>query len=329
MMENKTIKWGILGAGWIASQFARDLAHAQDVELTAVGSRSKEKAEAFAEKFGFARAYGSYEELVNDAEIDIIYVATPHPSHKEHVLKCLRAGKAVICEKPFTVNVKEAEEVVQFARENKIFLMEAMWTRFLPVIRKVREWIAEGRIGEVRLIKADFGFRTGVNPEGRLFNPALAGGALLDVGIYPLSFASMLLGANPKQVLSTAQLGETGVDEECSILLSYEGGQTAMLNAAIRLNSGSDAFIIGTAGSIRIPSFFNAKTATITAEDGTEETFADDRTTLGYVYEAEAAGQYLREGKLESDIISLDETLQLMRMMDGIRQQWGLRYPFE
>ncbi|SFE61678.1 Predicted dehydrogenase [Paenibacillus catalpae] len=328
-MENRTIKWGILGAGWIASQFARDLAFAKDAEFAAVGSRSLEKAEEFAGKFGAKRAYGSYEELLNDAEIDIIYVATPHPSHRENVLQCLRAGKAVLCEKPFTVNAKEAEEVVQFARDKQIFLMEAMWTRFLPVIRKVREWIAVGRIGEVRLLKADFGFRTGINPEGRLFNPQLAGGALLDVGVYPLSFASMLFGANPKQVLTTAQLGETGVDEECSILLSYEAGQTAMLNAAIRLNSGSDAYIIGTEGSIRIPSFFNAKSATIIAADGTEETFNDDRTTLGYVYEAEAAGQYLREGKLESEVITLDETLQLMRTMDGIRQQWGLRYPFE
>jgi Predicted dehydrogenases and related proteins len=328
-MENRTIKWGILGAGWIASQFARDLAHAENAEFTAVGSRSLDKAEDFAGKFGAKRAYGSYEELVNDAEVDIIYVATPHPSHRENVLQCLRAGKAVLCEKPFTVNAKEAEEIVQFAREKQIFLMEAMWTRFLPVIRKVREWIAEGRIGEVRLLKADFGFRTGFNPQGRLFDPALAGGALLDVGIYPLSFASMLFGSNPKQVLTTAQLGETGVDEECSILLSYDAGQTAMLNAAIRLNSGSDAYIIGTEGSIRIPSFFNAKSATLVAADGSEETFSDDRTTLGYVYEAEAAGQYLREGKLESDVIPLDETLQLMQVMDGIRQQWGLRYPFE
>ncbi len=207
--------------------------------------------------------------------------------------------------------------------------MEAMWTRFLPVIRKVREWVKEGRIGDVRLLKADFGFRTGINPEGRLFKPALAGGALLDVGIYPLSFATMLFGANPKQILSTAHLGETGVDEENSILLSYEGGQTALLSSAIRLNSGSDAYIMGTEGSIKIPSFFNAKSATLTAADGTEETFSDDRTTLGYVYEAEAAGQYLREGKLESEVISLDETLQLMRMMDEIRGQWGLRYPFE
>lgn len=328
-MENRTIKWGILGAGWIASQFARDLAFAQDAELSAVGSRSLEKAEEFAGKFGGKRAYGSYEDLVNDAEIDIIYVATPHPSHKEHVLQCLRAGKAVLCEKPFTVNVKEAEEVVQYARDNRIFLMEAMWTRFLPVIRKVREWIAEGRIGDVRLLKADFGFRTGVNPEGRLFKPALAGGALLDVGIYPLSFASMLFGGTPKQILSTAHLGETGVDEENSIMLSYQGGQTALLSSAIRLNSGSDAYIMGTEGSIKIPSFFNAKSATLVAADGTEETFSDDRTTLGYVYEAEAAGQYLREGKLESEVIPLDETLQLMRMMDEIRGQWGLRYPFE
>ncbi|GLX69404.1 Gfo/Idh/MocA family protein [Paenibacillus glycanilyticus] len=328
-MENKTIKWGILGPGGIASQFARDLAFASNAELTAVGSRSLEKATEFAGKYGGKKAYGSYEELVNDAEIDIIYVSTPHPTHRANVLQCLRAGKAVLCEKPFTVNVKEAEEIVQYARENRIFLMEAMWTRFLPVIRKVREWIEEGRIGELRLLKADFGFRTGFNPEGRLFNPELAGGALLDVGIYPLSLASMLFGGQPKQVLSTAHLGETGIDEENSMLLTYEGGQTAMLTSAIRLNSGSDAYIVGTKGSIRIPSFFNAKSATITQEDGTEETFADNRSTLGFVYEAEAAGQYLREGKLESDIIPLDESLQLMRTMDEIRRQWGLRYPFE
>lgn len=214
----KEIRWGILAPGSIAHKFVRGLELLEDAKVVAVGSRSIGRAETFAQQYGIAKAYGSYEELASDPDIDIVYVATPHSAHKECALLCLKAGKAVLCEKPFTVNTKEAEEVIQYARESKLFLMEAMWIRYLPVIIKVREWLYKGVIGEVKMLKADFGFRIEWNPEGRLLNPALAGGALLDAGIYPVSFASMVFGKQPVEIKSMSYIGTTGVDEQFTTL---------------------------------------------------------------------------------------------------------------
>ncbi|MEC0180033.1 Gfo/Idh/MocA family oxidoreductase [Paenibacillus peoriae] len=327
-MSNK-IKWGIVGTGWISDQFVADLAHVTNGEAYAVGSRTIESATEFAAKHQMAQAYGSYEELVQDSEVDAIYVGTPHPFHTENVLTALRAGKAVLCEKPFTVNSKELKELIGFARERKLFLMEAMWTRFLPPIRQVREWISAGRIGEVKLVKAEFGFRVDWNPEGRLLNPELGGGALLDTGIYPVSFASMIFGPEPEHVWSTAHIGETGVDETFSILLDYGKGRTAMLNGAVRLGLTNEAYIHGTKGYIHIPSFLNSKSAALYVEGEEVQHFQDDRASTGYAFEAEEVGRCLNEGLLESSTISLDESLGIMKLMDQIRTQWGLRYPFE
>jgi dihydrodiol dehydrogenase / D-xylose 1-dehydrogenase (NADP) len=328
-MDDKIIKWGILGTGGIASAFARDLNFAENTEKLAVGSRTKESAAKFAEEHDVSRAYGSYEELVQDPDVDAIYVATPHPFHKENVLACLRAGKAVLCEKPFTMNSGELEEIIQFARDQKLFLMEAMWTKFLPPIVKVREWIDSGEIGEVLLVKADFGFRAPWDPEWRLLNPALGGGALLDVGIYPVTFASMIFGTKPEKILSTAYIGETGVDEQFSILMSYPSGKTATLNGAFRIGLTNEAYIHGREGYIRIPSFHSAKSA-ILYKDGEEvETFNDDRQCAGYAFEIEEVGRCLSQGLLESPVVPLDESLEIMKLMDEIRGQWGLKYPFE
>lgn len=328
-MGDKVIRWGILGTGLIASAFARDLPFAENTEKTAVGSRTKGSAEKFAEEHGVCRAYGSYEELVQDPDVDAIYVATPHPFHKENVLACLRAGKAVLCEKPFTINSEELEEIIRYARDKQLFLMEAMWTRFLPPIVKAREWIDSGKIGEVLLVKADFGYRAAWDPEWRLLNPALGGGALLDIGIYPVSFASMIFGTNPEKILSSAHIGETGVDEQFSIIMSYPSGKTATLNGSFRVDLTNEAYIHGTEGSIRIPSFFSAKSATL-YKDGEEiETFNDDRKSAGYAFEIEEVGKCLHQGLLESPVIPLDESLKIMKLMDEIRGQWGLKYPFE
>jgi dihydrodiol dehydrogenase / D-xylose 1-dehydrogenase (NADP) len=328
-MGGKVIKWGILGTGGIASAFARDLEFAKNTEKLAVGSRTKESAEKFAEEHGVARAYGSYEELVKDSDVDAIYIATPHPFHKENAMACLRAGKAVLCEKPFTINSGELEEVIQFAREQKLFLMEAMWTKFLPPILKVREWIESGKIGEVLMVKADFGFRAPWQPERRLLNAALGGGALLDVGIYPVTFATMIFGTNPEKILSTAHIGETGVDEQFSILMSYPSGKTATLNGAFRIDLTNEAHIYGTEGSIRIPSFHSAKSAFLYKNGKEAETFLDDRQSAGYAFEIEEVGRCLNQGLLESPVVPLDESLKIMKLMDGIRGQWGLKYPGE
>lgn len=324
-----TIKWGIMGTGWIAERFAEDLAYAGNGEGVAVGSRTFESAKKFADQFGLPRAYGSYAELVADPDIDAIYVATPHPYHRENVLTALNAGKAVLCEKPFTVNSAELEPLVHTAKQNKLFLMEAMWTRFLPPIVQVRTWLEEGRIGEVKLLKAEFGFRSDWNPEGRLLNPQLGGGALLDAGIYPVSFASMIFGTEPERISSTAHIGETGVDEHFSLLLDYGQGKSASLHGAVRLALTNDASIHGTEGSIYIPSFLNAKEAYLRVAGQEEVKFTDDRPSTGYAFEAEEVGRCLLNGLTESPSITLEESLGIMKLLDEIRGQWNLKYPFE
>lgn len=329
---NGMIKWGILGTGWIAEQFAADLKHASNGELYAIGSRTEESARKFADKFGAPVAHGSYEALAADAEVDAIYVATPHPFHKENVLTALEGGKAVLCEKPFTVNARELEELIATAREKKLFLMEAMWSRFLKPIGQVRQWLSEEKIGEVRVVKAEFGFDAGWNPEGRLLNPELGGGALLDAGIYPVSFASMVFGPNPDNVWTTAHLGETGVDEHFTILLDYGQGRTASLHGGVRLEFPNDAYIHGTKGYIHIPQFLFAKEATLHVSGQEPVTVTDDREDRGikgYAYEAEEVGRALLEGRRESGVISLAESMGIMRLLDNVRAQWGLKYPFE
>ncbi|MCL6457671.1 MAG: Gfo/Idh/MocA family oxidoreductase [Gorillibacterium sp.] len=329
MKEQKKISWGILGPGNIAGQFVKDLVHAEGAQVVAVGSRTKANAERFAEKHGIPRAYGSYEELALDNEVEIIYVATPHPAHKDNVMTCLRAGKAVLCEKPFTMSANEARELTAYAEANKLFLMEAMWTRYLPTIRKVREWLSAGKIGEVRLLKADAGFRSDWNPEGRLLNPKLGGGALLDIGIYPISFASMIFGQAPAKIVSAVHLGETGVDEQFAVTFQYPNGSIANLNGSIRLQVQSDAYLYGTEGYIFIPNFLSARTATLFVAGGEPEIFADHNVAHGFAYEAEEAMQALREGRTASEILTPEETLQIMKTVDAIRAEWGLRYPFE
>jgi dihydrodiol dehydrogenase / D-xylose 1-dehydrogenase (NADP) len=321
------IRWGILGTGNIAKQFARGLTSVDDAQLIAVGSRAVETADTFGDEFDVAHRHASYEALVADAEVDAIYISTPHPFHKDNSILCLQNDKAVLCEKPFTVNAGEAAAVVDVARAQKCFLMEAMWTRFVPAVVRLRQLLADGAIGEVRMIQADFGFRAGVNPEGRLFNLALGGGALLDVGIYSLSFASMILGSAPSQVVSTADIGETGVDEQSAFLLRYAGGEIAVLSCAVRTSTAIDVRIFGTEGSISVGSPF-FKSESLTIKRGSEETreeFPLDGN--GYNYEAIEVGRCLREGRIESDVMLLDETLALMKLLDTIREPWGLKYP--
>lgn len=330
MNNDYKVKWGILSTGWIAHMFATDLAHASNGIAYAVGSRTQESADEFAKNHGIPVSYASYEELVNDPEVDVIYIGTPHPFHKENALLALRAGKAVLCEKSFTVNSGELEEVVAYARGHKLFLMEAMWSRYIPAHVKVREWIAAGRIGDVRLVKADLGFRTSWNPESRLLNPALGGGALLDVGIYTVSFASMVLGPHPESVSSTVHLGETGVDEHFSLLLSYSGGKSASLNGGVRLNLLDEAHVFGTEGHIIVKgTLVNPRAAELYIGGELAERFEDDRTSEGYVFEAEEVGRCLQAGLTESPVMPLDESVAILKLMDQVRAQWGLKYPGE
>lgn len=324
----KVVKWGIMGPGSISHKFVKSLKCIEDAEITAVGSRSKERADEFAGQYGILHSYGSYEELADDKDVDIVYVATPHPAHYECTLLCLKAGKAVLCEKPFTMNTTEAGKLISAARESRIFLMEAMWTRFLPTIVRIKELLAKGVIGDIRMVKADFGFRSAWNPESRLLNPMYGGGALLDVGIYTISFASMILGSRPSKITGLAHLGATGVDEQCSAVLGYDEGRMAVLSTAVRTVLPNDAWILGTDGYIRIPEFWQANKFELCLQDKTE-LIENPYSSTGYDYEAEEAMRCLRENKLESETMPLDESLEIMRIMDDLREQWGLKYPFE
>ena len=320
------IGWGILGAGSIARKFATDLKNLDDARLVAVGSRSADKAAAFADEVGGERAYGSYAGMVNDPEVDVVYVATPHPFHREHAILCLEAGKAVLGEKPMAVNAGQVRDMVACAREEDVFMMEAMWTRFNPVTVQVRRWLAEGKIGDVRLLEVDFGFRAGLNPEGRLFNLDLAGGALLDVGVYVVAYAAMVFGRSPTQIQASAHIGEMGVDEQTAMLFKYDAGQLALLSCAVRASTPHEARIMGSEGSIHIPAFWHAASATL-AVQGQEPVVCTG--AFGYHYEAAEVMACLRAGQKESATMPLDESIAIAETMDEVRRQIGLKYPME
>lgn len=323
-----TLRWGIIGPGNIAKRFATGLKALPDARIIAIGSRTPGKADTFAGEFDVPHRHDSYQALVSDPDVDAVYVATPHPYHREHSLLALQAGKPVLCEKPFTINANEAGEIVRVAREKKVFAMEAMWSRFFPLMTRVRELLQSGAIGEVRMLQADFGFRSGVNPEGRLFKPALGGGALLDVGVYTVSLASMLLGT-PDRITALATMGETGVDEQSAMLFGYSNGAIALLSTAIRTNTPHEATIIGTDGYLKIHrSWWTPKTMTLT-KNGKEEVIEVPFEGNGFHYEAAEVARCLRAGKLESDVMPLDESLSVMKTMDEVRAQWGLKYPME
>lgn len=283
----------------------------------------------FGAQFEVSRCHASYVALANDPEVDVIYVATPHACHKESTLLALAAGKAVLCEKPFTINAREAAEVISFARAKKLFLMEAMWTRCFPLMDKLRALVASHAIGEVRMLTADFGFRAEYHEEPRLFDRAVGGGALLDVGVYPVSLASMLFGP-PSRIASLAHLGPTGVGEEGAITLSHAQGQLAVLSTAVRVDTAQEAILSGTQGRIRIHRpWWRPSAMTLSREGQEDEVLEFPLAGNGYQFEAVEVMRCLRAGKLESDLMPLDETFAIMKTLDAIRAQSGLKYPMD
>jgi predicted dehydrogenase len=325
----EVIRWGILGTGNIATSFATGVATMPDAELAAVGSRNQATADAYGDRFQIERRYASYRELVNDPEVDVVYIATPHSLHLENMLLCFEADKAVLCEKPFTINAAQARQAIRRARQCKLFVMEATWMRFTPLMVELRKMLADGVIGEIRMVNADFGIRAEYDPLFRLFNPELGGGGMLDVGIYPLSLAQMLLGT-PAQVVGLAELGQTGVDEQSASVLGYEGGQLAVLHNAIRTETPQEATIVGAEGWIRIDApWWMPQAMTIQKSGTTPRHLEIPFAANGYTYEAAEVHHCLREGKLESPLMPLDETIAVMETMDALRAQWGMRYPME
>jgi len=317
----QALRWGIIGGGVIAGQFADDLRLSDSGLVVAIGSRTREGAEHFGERHGVPNRHGSYEELVGDPEVDVVYVATPHPFHRDNAILALEAGKPVLVEKPFTMNAAEARDIVRVARERDLFAMEAMWTRFLPHIHEIRRILAEETLGELVSLSADHGQWFPRDPEHRIFKPELGGGALLDLGIYVVSFASMVLG-KPERVLSVAQAAFTGVDGQTSILLSHPGGAQAILTTTSLARTATRAAIIGTEGRIEIdPEFYRPTTFSLMMRGEQPIHHAPPHEGHGLRHQADEVARCLHEGLRESPLMTLDETVSIMETMDAITVQ--------
>ena len=361
-MPSQFIRWGILGTGFIAGEFAKGLSSVAKAKLLGVSSRKSANAQSFAKIFQVPRSYDSYEQLVADPDIDVVYIATPNHTHKDLCILCLKAGKPVLCEKPFTLNAQEAREVIDLARRQQLFCMEAMWMRFMPLIQKVREMIDQGVIGDVKMLMADFGYPFAYDANSRFFSPQFGGGALMDRGIYGLSLAYYLLGP-PTEIIAQAAIAPTGVDEQSSILLNYPQGKLAVLSQSLCTYTSNQAVIMGTTGKISLHELF-IKPEKISLRKFTQltQSYASPLIPLsfkqklvaaakqnqlikrlyislsgllnsaqvtvkplegnGYNYEAIEVINCLNNAQLESKIMPLDETLKIIEAADYIRNQW-------
>jgi predicted dehydrogenase len=312
------LRWGLIGTGGIAHSFAADLTFTESGVPVAVGSRRLETATEFADRFDIPNRHASYEALVEDPDVDAVYVATPHPLHHADALLALRAGKPVLVEKPFTMNAAEAEDLLATARAAGVFLMEAMWTRFLPHIAEIRRLLAEGALGDIVTVTADHGQWFAKDPDFRLFAPELGGGALLDLGVYPVSFASMVLG-KPHRIVTLVDPAFTGVDGQTSMLFGYAGGAQAVLTCTSSAKSPTRAAIVGTEARIEIEGVFYAPTAfDLVSRTGERSRFEEPHEGRGLWHQAEEVARCLREGLLESPLMPLDESVEIMRTVDAV-----------
>jgi predicted dehydrogenase len=327
---NKTIRWGILGCGKIARKFASDLALVKNAQLVAVGARTINSATEFAHEFRVSNAYGSYQELVADATVDVIYVATPHALHHQHVMLCLRHKKAVLCEKAFAINAIQAKEMIDFARSQNTFLMEAFWTRFLPHYLRIKELIHEQKIGTIRYIHAEFGFKPSEPVSPRIYDLDLGGGSLLDIGVYPVFLALDLLGV-PDEISASGFLSPSGADEQCAIQFRYDRGVTAQLFSSFQSHLATGADIVGELGRLRLTHRFHGPTTQLEFYPSTIDTHDiisfEAPQGFGYEYEALHVTDCLLSGLTESPLRKLDDTLLLMETLDRIRKKIGLFYP--
>jgi predicted dehydrogenase len=322
------IRWGIAGPGSIATGFADSMAMIDGGEIVAVASRSIGRAGAFADKWGIPTRHGDYADLASDPDVDIVYVATPQSRHEADVLLFLEGGKHVLCEKPFALNAIQATRMVEEARRRGLFLMDAIWSRFLPAYQTMVEVIGEGRIGEPLLVEADFGYRAPVDPGHRLFKLELGGGGLLDLGIYPLQLCSLVLGSI-EHVVADGSIGETGVDEQVAAVLRHTRGTMGVIKAAIRVSMTCTAHISGSEGSIDLPAFMHCPNSlTVTSPSGVE---VIDRSFQGngLRFQIAEVQRYVARGLTESPVMPLNETIALMSALDDIRSQIGLVFPGE
>jgi predicted dehydrogenase len=321
----KVIKWGIIGLGKIAHKFAQDLKTVESCELYAVASRSSENASEFAKTYNANVFYDSYEALAKDEHIDAIYIATPHSFHKEHSILCLNHKKAVLCEKPFAMNLVEVEEMIATAKANDTLLMEALWTYFLPHYQYVLEALQTERYGKLLKLEADFGFHPEINMNSRVFKKSLGGGSLLDIGIYPIFAALSTLGI-PNQIDAKAEFFDNGVDASCDIIFSYDNDVKAYLKSTLLEKTPTEALFYCEKGTIKINSRFHEPSTVILIVDGKETTLDFDYKTIGYSYEIAHFNQLLRDGKTESDVMTFAFSRTLMQTLDAVRKHIGLNY---
>ncbi len=325
----KKIRWGILGCGRIARKFSSDLKLVEDAELIAAGSRSLEAAEKFANEFPVKHLHDSYEALVKNPEVDVIYVASPHGLHFDHVMLCLDHNKPVLCEKAFALNSNQAQKMIDKARAKGIFLMEALWTKFMPHYNKVLHLVKEGQLGTIKNVLVNFGFAPIPPVPARLFDPSLGGGSLLDIGIYNIFITISVLG-RPDEIMASMIPASTGVDEQCSIVFKYKNGAIAQLFCSLSTNLATEADISGDKARIRLTSRFYEPSTTIEFYPGRPETKQiipyDKEPGWGYQYEARHVNDCLRKGRTESPIMTHADTMMLMEIMDEVRRIAGIRY---
>lgn len=323
-----SFKMAIMGAGKIAAKMAAAINGLKEIEAYAVASRNLEKARQFAKEWNFVKSYGSYEEMVKDPEINLIYIATPHAMHYENAKLCIEHGKNVLIEKAFTVNAKQAKELIDLAQKEKVFVAEAMWTRYMPGIQMLRDIIAEGRIGQVDSVEADFSVP--ISQRERLHNPALAGGALLDLGVYTLTFADMFLGDDIAAIKSRCIMYSTGVDATDHIEILYKDGRQAFLRTSMVSGPRNEGKINGTQGYIEVANINSLdKIQVFDACGQLQETLIPPKLVNGYEYEVLSCKKAIEAGQLECEEIPLAKTLEMMERMDALRREWGVVYPFE
>lgn len=324
---SQTTNWGIMGLGKIAHKFAEGLTFVPNSKLIAVASRNHKKAIAFGKEYDVPYQYGSYEAMLENPDIDVVYIATPHVLHYSNTMMCLQKKKAVLCEKPFAMNLKQVQEMVTLAKRQKVFLMEALWTKFLPSFQKVKNLVNSGKIGQIKTIQADFGFKAPYDPKNRIFNPALGGGSLLDVGIYPIFLAVSLLGM-PSEIQAKAHIGKTGVDNSCAIIFKYPSGALASLSCSVVANQSIEANIFGDKTSIKMNTPFHTPSTHIELVEGFVNREKIDVKNLGngYNYEAEEVGLCLKREQIESSTMSHKDSLELMEVLDWVREEAGILY---
>ena len=323
----KNYRWGIIGAGRIAEKFCTALNFVEGSEVYAVASRDKTKAQDYATKFNAAVCYDNYEDLMRDANVDIIYIATPHPFHYEQAMACIRHNKAVLCEKPMTLNYQDTSNIIAAATEQNVFLMEGLWTASMPFMDKILSIIENDVIGKPQFVSADFGFTAPKDFNGRLFNKALGGGSVLDIGVYPISLATIILGV-PTVIKTIAKLSETGVDEYANIILQYPDGETAQLLSTLNINTAVEAEIIGTKGSIKIKNpWFKATDFSVHLSDGMVKDYSFPHACNGFEHEIKEVMTCLDNGLLQSTKVPHNLSLSISKIVDEVLSQAGVTYP--